>query len=75
MPELLPAYTTPDALAEHLGVSERALRQRARALGACRVEGKKMILLAEDVLAIVVDMRPCQSESAGAAPSGTTAAP
>ena len=70
---LLPDYTTPARLAEHLGVSERTLRERARALGACRELGKRMILLEGDVQALLEDMRPCHSKSTAAEKSGTTA--
>lgn len=48
----LPETTTPAALAEHMGVSERFVRSLARKLGACRILGKRMILLDEDVTAI-----------------------
>jgi hypothetical protein len=40
---------TPAQLAERWGVSERALRRRARELGACRVIGKGMWLNDDDV--------------------------
>lgn len=40
----LPAVTTPEDLAAHLGVSERTLREMARALGACRMFGLAMML-------------------------------
>lgn len=69
MADLSPAYTTPKELAMHLGVSERALRERARALGACRELGKRMILLPEDVHLLLEDMRPCQN-STNASPVG-----
>ena len=49
----LPAVTTPEDMAAHLGVSERALRDMARALGACRMFGNKMILLEGDVQLIM----------------------
>src|SRR6056297_155530 len=65
MADLSPAYTTPKELAMHLGVSERALRERARALGACRELGNRMILLPEDVRLILEDMRPCPSSTNG----------
>jgi hypothetical protein len=77
MGALLPSYTTPEELAEHLGVSERTLRERARILGACRTLGKRMILLEGDVQLLLEDLRPCRSNSTGAqaAKSGTTGAP
>lgn len=70
----LPEYLTPAELAEHLGVSERALRERARKIGACREFGKRLIMLQCDVDALLEDMRPCPSESTSAAKSGTIAA-
>ena len=49
----LPEVTTPDALAKQLGWSERRVRDKARELGACRILGNRMILLPEDVTAIL----------------------
>lgn len=45
----LPQPTTPEQLADLLGWSEEYVRRRARELGACRILGKKMIFLPEDV--------------------------
>ena len=45
----LPETTTPDELARHLGWSESRVRVLARKLGACRVMGRSMLLLPEDV--------------------------
>lgn len=75
--DLLPAYTTPDKLAEHLQVPERTLRQLARKLGACSEMGKRMILTARDVETLMEATRPCPSPcTAGrAGASGTTEAP
>ena len=70
----LPAHITPEELAQHLGVSERTLREQARAIGACRIIGKKMILLESDVDAIMEATRPCLSKSTSAAKSGNTGA-
>lgn len=72
---LLPDHVLPAELAAHLGVSERTLRETARELGAFRQFGKRMILLREDVDAIMEARRGCQSKSTAAATSGTTAAP
>jgi hypothetical protein len=69
---LLPDHVTPADLAGHIGVSERELRRLARELGACRIIGKAMILLPEDVETILEASRPCQSKSTNAAGSGTT---
>ena len=70
----LPETTTPEALAASMGVSERRVRNLARRLGACRIFGKRMVLLGEDVAAIMEAVRPCPSKSidAKAALSGTT---
>lgn len=69
---LLPAYTTPAALAAHLGVSERTVRERARAIGACRIIGRTMLLFPDDVARLMEAFRPCLSRSTSAAQSGTT---
>ena len=71
----LPEHTTPDELAEHLGVSKRTLREKARELGTYRVLGKNMILLDEDVSALLEALKPCHSNSASADQSGTCPAP
>lgn len=49
---VLPETTTPSALAECLGWSERRVRDLARRLGACRILGNRMVLLEQDVEAI-----------------------
>jgi hypothetical protein len=49
---------TPAELAKHLGWSERRIRALARELGACRVLGNRMVLLPEDVTAIMEATRP-----------------
>lgn len=71
-PSILPDYITPEVLAGHIGVSERELRRLARAHGACRIIGNKMMLLSEDVETILEVSRPCHSNSTHAAGSGTT---
>jgi hypothetical protein len=71
----LPVHVTPDQLAQHLGVSERTLREQARNLGACRIIGKKMILLESDVDLIMEATRSCRSQYTSGAKSGTTGAP
>ena len=60
---LLPITTTPEALAEHMGWSERRVRDLARRLGACRILGNRMVLLGEDVAAIMEAAKPCPSKS------------
>lgn len=72
---LLPEHILPADLAAHLGVSERTLRETARELGAFRQFGKRMILLPEDVDAIMEASRPCPLSSTAVGASGTTAAP
>lgn len=67
--------TTPAALATEWGVSERRIRSMARRLGACRVFGKTMVLLPEDVAVILEAARPCPSSSIEEVKSGTTEAP
>jgi len=74
MADLLPPHTTPEDLAEHIGVPVRTVKERARAIGACRILGKRMIMLAGDVQLLLEDMRPCPSKSSAEAKSGTTAA-
>src|SRR5690349_10828389 len=70
----LPEFTTPAALAKHLGCSERLVRDKARALNACRILGKRMVLTRTDIEVILEATRPCPSKSIGAGKSGTTAA-
>ena len=59
----LPETTTPAALAEHMGVSERFIRGIARKLGACRIFGHAMRLTNDDVQAIMEAVKPCPSRS------------
>jgi hypothetical protein len=59
----LPETTTPAALAEHIGVSERFVRSIARKLGACRIFGHAMRLTNDDVQAIMEAVKPCPSRS------------
>src|SRR5882757_4595810 len=59
----LPETTTPEALARHMGWSERRVRDLARRLGACRLLGNRMVLLGEDVAAIMEAVKPCPSRS------------
>jgi hypothetical protein len=47
------AYTTPETLARHLGWSERRVGNKARELGACQVSRNRMVLLPQDVDAIM----------------------
>src|SRR5262249_31216232 len=70
---MFPKYTTPDELAKHLGCSPRRVRSFARRLGVARVLGNRVILLQQDIDAIMEATR-CPSSSIGAVKSGTTAA-
>lgn len=71
----LPDHVKPADLAAHLGVSERGLRSRARALGAFTEILGKMILLPEHVDAIIEAGKPCRSKSTVEARYGTTGEP
>jgi hypothetical protein len=62
-PMTLPETTTPAALADHMGVSERYVRGLARKLGACRIFGHAMRLTNDDVQAIMEAVKPCPSRS------------
>jgi hypothetical protein len=53
-----PSVITPNALAKQLGCSPRRIRQLARDIGACRLFGKTMVLLPEDVQAILEAAKP-----------------
>lgn len=74
-PALLPPKTTPAELATHLGVSERALRERAYAIGAYHKIGQTMFFTDEDVNQLMEDAKPCPSKSSAGGASGTTRAP
>ena len=74
-PQTKPYFTTPEALANDTGWSERRIRKMARGLGACRVMGNRMILTTDDVKAILEASKPCPSSSIGAVTSGITGAP
>src|SRR5690606_19174598 len=51
-----------------LRVSERTLRERARALGACRILGNAMVILPEHIDRIFEEPEPCRSKSTDAVP-------
>ena len=70
---MLPRYTTPDELAKHLGWSPRRVRSIAKRLGVARALGNRMILLQQDVDAIMEASR-CPSNYISEARSDTTAA-
>lgn len=71
----LPTIFTPVEVARHLGVAERTVRERARAIGACRIIGKKTIMTEGDVALFMEAIRPCPSQSTSAVISGITGAP
>lgn len=75
---LLSDYVTPKDFAEHFGFSEREVRKMAREIGACHVQGKRMILLENDVQMLLEAMKPCPSSFSNdqiAPATGTTEAP
>lgn len=49
---------TPDEIAEKFGWSPRHLRKLAREIGACRLLGNRMVLLEEDVKALLEATKP-----------------
>lgn len=69
---ILPAGISPAEFARHFGWSEKRVRRVAKKLGACRILGNRMTLLAEDVQTIL-EFAKCPSTSTAAAKSGTTA--
>jgi hypothetical protein len=62
-----PAVAVAKLQAAGIQISERTLRERARALGACRVLGKAMFLMPSDLDIIVnaakPEPAPCQTSS------------
>ncbi|MBB3385570.1 MULTISPECIES: hypothetical protein [unclassified Rhizobium] len=52
-----------------IAVSERTLREKARKLGACRIIGKAMFLMPEDIDAIIEGAKPKAKISVNGAPS------
>ncbi len=55
---MTPAAAVAKLQAIGIHVSERTLRERARALGACRVIGNAMFLLSADIEAILEASKP-----------------
>ena len=53
-----PDFLTPEQFAKHYGWSARKVRELARQIGACRIIGNRMILLDEDVKAILEASKP-----------------
>lgn len=49
---------TPEEIAEKFGWSPRHVRKLAREIGACRLLGNRMVLLEEDVQAILEATKP-----------------
>jgi hypothetical protein len=54
----LPKIYTPEEVARHFGCSSRTLRAKARAIGACRVLGNRMVLTQDDVARVLDAIRP-----------------
>jgi len=53
-----PDYLTPEQFAKHFGWSARKVREFARQLGACRIIGNRMLLIQDDIDAILEASRP-----------------
>lgn len=49
---------TPDEIAKKFGWSPRHVRKLAREIGACRLLGNRMVLLEEDVKALLEATKP-----------------
>lgn len=66
---------SPEAFAKEMGWPVKRVRRLARHLGACRILGRSMTLMPEDVQRILEHTQPCPSPSIAApeALSGTTA--
>lgn len=71
-PAILPEYVTPGAIADHFGVGERWIRDKAKEIGACCIFGNKMIHLPHHVETLLEALQPCPSNSTSAAKSGIT---
>lgn len=63
---------TPEDIAAKFGWSPRHIRKLAREIGACRLMGNRMVLLSDDVQAILEASKPCPSQSTSAVKSGTS---
>ena len=70
----IPELYKPSDLAKRLGTSDRRVRERARALGACLILGKNRIALTESDVIIIMESFRCRSKSTRGAKSTTTAA-
>lgn len=53
-----PKAITPEEFAKHYGWSPRKVREIARDIGACRIVGNRMLLLQQDVDAILEASKP-----------------
>jgi hypothetical protein len=70
-PALLPDFVTPEEFADHFGVGERWVRDRAREIGACCILSKKMRLFSHHIEKML-EASECPSHSTNAEKSGTT---
>ena len=70
----LPEVISPSELAKRLGWSERRVRNKAKELGACRILGNRMVLLPQDVDALMEATKLCPSPSISAVRFGTSGA-
>src|SRR5690554_4034722 len=66
-----PSEAVDRLAAKGVHISERALRKRARELGACRVLGKAMLLLPEHIDQIISEPEPCRTYSNAGMSGGT----
>ena len=73
-PAILPDYVTPADIAGHFGMSERAVRDKVRKIGAYAELGKRMVLFPEHVEAFTEAIQ-CPSRSTSAATFGISEAP
>lgn len=58
MEAILPDTVTPEQLAERMGWSPRRVKALARAIGACRILGNRMVLTRSDVGVIMLASKP-----------------
>lgn len=68
---ITPAAAVAKLQALGITVSERTLRERARALGACRIIGKTMFLLPSDIQAILEAAKPTPRVRYDGSPAAT----
>lgn len=72
MTDLRPAFTTPDELAAHFGMSARSFRELVRRSGACCVFGRTLAIFPEHI-PLIKEATKCRMKSTSEVGSGTTA--